>query len=59
MDNDELELLFYGKPISLETFKSQFKLVDPPTITDEMMDALAKAMEVDVPKITIDSILID
>lgn len=46
-------------PISYETFKSQFRLIDPPTITDELMEALAKAKDVDTPSITIDSILID
>lgn len=59
MCNDNLQQLFYEPPISFETFKSQFKLVDPPTVTDELMAALAKAKDVDTPSITIDSILID
>lgn len=59
MDNDNLQQLFYENPISLETFKSQFRLIDPPVVTDELMEALAKANDMDVPKITIDSILID
>lgn len=59
MCNDNLQQLFYEPPISYETFKSQFRLIDPPTITDELMEALAKAKDVDTPSITIDSILID
>ena len=59
MCNDNLQQLFYEPPISSETFKSQFKLIDAPTITDELMEALAKAKDVDMPSITIDSILID
>lgn len=59
MCDDNLQQLFYEPPISSETFKSQFKLIDPPTITDELMEALAKAKDVDTPSITIDSILID
>lgn len=59
MCNDNLQQLFYEPPISSETFKSQFRLIDPPVITDELMEALAKAKDVDTPSITIDSILID
>ena len=59
MCNDNLQQLFYEPPISFETFKSQFKLVDPVTVTDELMEALANAKDVDVPSITIDSIMID